>query len=207
MSLARTYKIETTRLIIRCYQPSDAPKLLEAVTQSKEHLLPWMPWAKAETGSLQTKINLIRQFRGKFDLGEDYTFGIFNKSETELIGSTGLHTRAGTNGREIGYWINVKHLNKGLATEAVMAVTKVGFEIETLNNLFIHCDPSNTRSSNIPQKLGFKHKTTMKNQTHDALDQPRDTMVWSMMKPDYELNPIKQFPLQAYDITGEKISI
>ena len=37
------YRIETGRLVLRCYEPDDAPLLKEAVDASIEHLLPWMP--------------------------------------------------------------------------------------------------------------------------------------------------------------------
>jgi RimJ/RimL family protein N-acetyltransferase len=42
------YKIITERLIIRCYEPSDAESLKSAIDESLEHLLPWMPWTKNE---------------------------------------------------------------------------------------------------------------------------------------------------------------
>ena len=46
--LARTYRIETERLVIRCYEPDDAPKLHEAITRSLDHLRPWLPWVQQE---------------------------------------------------------------------------------------------------------------------------------------------------------------
>jgi len=42
------YRIETERLVIRCYEPRDAPLLKEAIDSSLEHLQPWMPWALDE---------------------------------------------------------------------------------------------------------------------------------------------------------------
>ena len=102
MNLSNTYKIETERLIIRCYKPEDAVKLHEAIARSLDHLSPWMPWINQEAGGVDGKLNRIRTFRGEFDLGKDYVFGIFNKTESELIGSTGLHTRVGEGAREIG---------------------------------------------------------------------------------------------------------
>ncbi|MEZ5041133.1 MAG: GNAT family N-acetyltransferase [Saprospiraceae bacterium] len=128
--LAKTYKIETKRLIIRCYEPKDAELLKISIDESLEHLLPWMPWAKNEPESVKAKMERLRKYRGQFDLGLDYTFGIFDKDEKKLVGSTGLHTRGGNNAREIGYWINAKHLKQGYATEAVKALIKVAFEIE-----------------------------------------------------------------------------
>jgi hypothetical protein len=45
IKLHKTYRIETDRLVIRCYQPSDAAMLLAAITESLDHLRPFMPWA------------------------------------------------------------------------------------------------------------------------------------------------------------------
>ncbi|MES2731624.1 MAG: hypothetical protein V4714_07745 [Bacteroidota bacterium] len=48
MEMAKVYRIETDRLVIRCYEPSDAEKLKNAITESLDHLRPWMPWAQNE---------------------------------------------------------------------------------------------------------------------------------------------------------------
>ena len=34
------YRIETQRLVLRCYQPTDGPLLAESITESLEHLRP-----------------------------------------------------------------------------------------------------------------------------------------------------------------------
>ena len=39
------YRIETERLVIRCWNPADAPLLKEAIDSSLEELQAWMPWA------------------------------------------------------------------------------------------------------------------------------------------------------------------
>ncbi|MEZ5055402.1 MAG: GNAT family protein [Saprospiraceae bacterium] len=168
MELAKAYKIETERLIIRCYHPEDAFLLKKSIDESLDHLLPWMPWAGNEPVSIEKKIDRLRKYRGQFDLGEDYVFGIFNKNEDKLIGSTGLHTRAGEHAREIGYWIHVNEIQKGYALEAAGALTKVGFEIEGLERIEIHCTPANIRSQNIPRKLGYVNEGTLRNRATDA---------------------------------------
>lgn len=203
----KAYKIETERLVIRCYQPSDAIKLKNVITNSLNHLLPWMPWAKNEPEDLETKINRLREFRGNFDLGKDYTFGIFNKENNDLVGSTGLHPRVGNNAMEIGYWISAKYINQGLALEAVSALTKVGFEIENLSRIEIHCAPDNIRSQNIPKKLGYELEATLKNRGVDSKGNPRDSMIWTMFKSRYEVSPLKHINLRIIDIIDRDIVI
>ncbi|MEL7250138.1 MAG: GNAT family protein [Bacteroidota bacterium] len=203
--LARTYRIETERLVIRCYQPQDAELLKRSIDESLEHLLPWMTWAKYEPESIQVKRERIRKFRGEFDLGIDYTFGIFSRDEKELIGSTGLHTRLGGNAREIGYWIGAKHIRQGYATETVKALVKVGFEIEELDRIEIRCAPENIASQNVPKKLGFLYEGTLKNRMADTEGQARDMMIWTMFRPGYLQGNHAGFPCQAFNIADEQI--
>ncbi len=89
------YLIRTERLAIRCWEPRDAPLLKEALDTSLDHLRPWMPWAADEPKPVEEKAELLRMFRGRFDLGEDFVYGIFTRDETEVVGGTGLHTRVG----------------------------------------------------------------------------------------------------------------
>ena len=82
-----------------------------------------MPWANDEPEALQKKVDRLRSFRGKFDLGQDFIYGIFNQEESRVLGGTGLHTRVGAGAREIGYWIHQEFINQGLATEVSAALT------------------------------------------------------------------------------------
>jgi len=153
------YRVVTPRLVVRCWQPTDALLLKEAVDASLEHLRPWMPWAANEPTDLDTKIALLRRFRGKFDLGEDFVYGIFSRDETEVVGGTGLHTRLGADAREIGYWVRTDRINQGIAAEASAALTRVAFEVDKLDRVEIHCDAENVRSAAVPRKLGFTHES------------------------------------------------
>lgn len=205
MELARTYKIETERLLIRCYEPDDALKMYTAITGSLEHLRPWVPWARQEPRELEWMEGFVRRFRGQFDLGQDAVFGIFDKTGAEQIGGTGLHNRIGKDAREIGYWINVRHINHGYATEAVMALIRVAFDIEKLARLEIRCAPDNLPSRRIPQRLGFRHELTLKDHFTDLNGQPMDTMVWALSRQEYEQSPIRDTTLKAYDFVGREI--
>jgi RimJ/RimL family protein N-acetyltransferase len=119
------YRIETKRLVVRCYNPSDAVWLAESVTESIEHLRPWMPWVHNEPEPIEEKVQRLKRFRGMFDLGQDFIYGIFNQDDTKLLGGTGLHTRLGESELEIGYWIHKDFINQGLVTESTAALSKL----------------------------------------------------------------------------------
>lgn len=179
------YGIITDRLLIRCYHPGDAQMLLEAITNSLDHLKKWMPWARTEPSSLDSKKELLKKFEHEYVQKIDYNFGIFNRQQDTLIGSAGLHTRIGPKSREIGYWINSRYLNKGYATESTKALIKVGFEYHQIDNIEIHCDPKNIASQKIPKKLGFDLTDIRKSNATRPDGKPRDTMIWNMTLKRY----------------------
>src|SRR5574337_2024039 len=93
------YRIVTPRLVIRCWQPEDAGKLKEAIDSSIEHLRPWLPWAQNEPEPLERKYERIRRWRGNFDLGTEFVYGVFDRAESRVLGGTGLHNRVGPDAR------------------------------------------------------------------------------------------------------------
>ena len=199
------YRIQTPRLVIRCYQPADATLMMEAIQENLEHLRPWMLWAANEPEKLQDKIDRLRKMRGNFDLGEDFVYGIFNPEEKQLIGGTGLHTRVGPEAREIGYWIHKDFINQGLATESSAALVRVAFEIDQVQRVEIHCAPDNIRSAAIPRKLGFSHEATLRNRTPLGEGKMRDSMIWSLFAEDYPSSPAAELDIQAFDAIGRRL--
>lgn len=198
------YCIRTKRLVIRCWEPKDAPLLKDAVNQSREHLRPWMPWADGEPEPLQNYIDRLRRFRGQFDLGQDFIYGIFNLDENQVMGGCGLHTRLGEGAREIGYWIHKDFIGQGLATEVTSALVRVAFEILKMTRIEIHCDPQNVRSAAVPKKLGFKLEAVLKKQLKLSNDKWRDTMIWSIFAEDHPTNPSSKVEMEAFDVMGRQ---
>jgi len=200
------YRVLTPRLCVRCWQPHDAAQLKAAVDASRAHLIPWMPWAQEET-TLQLQIDRLRRVRGEFDLGQDFTYGIFSRDERQVLGSCGLHTGVGDRARMIGYWIHVDHIGKGYATEMSAGLTKVAFTIEDLDRVEIHCDPANTASAAIPRKLGYTHEATLRRRDHWADGKVEDSMIWTLFAAEYPTSPAAQIEIQAFDAAGREILV
>ena len=198
------YRIETERLVVRCYQPSDTQLLADSVMESVEHLNPWMPWAHDEPRTFEERLKGVKRFRGRFDLQEDYVYGIFNPEETKLLGGTGLHTRLGEDELEIGYWIHKDYINKGLVTESTAALVKVAFEIVHVHRVEIHCDPENLASASVPRKLGFTHEGTLRSNS-PFLDRWSDSMVWGLLKDEYPNSPSFKARIKVFDARGNSV--
>lgn len=198
------YRIETKRLVLRCWKPEDAALMQEATAVSKQHLLPFMPWAVNEPAPVQAKIELIRKFRASFDRGEDYVYGVFNLDETCALGGSGLHTRLGEEGLEIGYWIHKDFIGQGLATELSAALTKVAFELYLVQRMEIHCAVENLASAAVPRKLGYVHEATRRRLAF-AHGMMSDRMIWTLFADEYPSTPSASAEIKAFDIVGNQL--
>jgi len=198
------YRIETQRLVMRCYNPSDAQLLADSVNESLDHLKPWMPWAHNKPQPITEEVQRLQGARGRFDLQQDYTYGIFDKSESRILGSTGLHTRLGDQELEIGYWIHKDFVKQGLATEATAALIKVSFEIIHIHRIEIHCDPANIASASVPRKLGFTHEGTLRAKT-PFLDGWSNSMIWGLLDTEYPTSPAAKVQIKVFDANGNTL--
>ena len=193
----------TERLVLRCWEPRDAAALKEAVDASLEHLLPWMPWAADEPQTLEEKAELLRSFRGRFDLDQDYVMALFERDESRVVGGSGLHKRHGEVAFEIGYWIRASRAGKGLATEASAALTRVAFELCDIDRIEIRVDPANERSRRVPVKLGYREEATLRRRL--GYPEPRDSVIYSLFADTYPGSPSSSLDLEAYDVVGRRV--
>lgn len=198
------YRIETKRLVVRCYNPSDADLLAKSIAESLEHLRPWMAWANGDPEPLDERFKRLKHWRGNFDLGQDFAYGIFNAEENKLLGSTGLHTRLGERELEIGYWIHKDYVKQGLVTESTAALIKVAFEIIRVHRIEIHCDPRNIASAAVPRKLGFTYEGTLRAKIR-FLDSWKDLMIWGLLDGEYPSSPSVQAEIHAFDADGRQL--
>jgi RimJ/RimL family protein N-acetyltransferase len=200
------YRIETERLVVRCWEPRDAPLVKEAVDSSLEHLRPWMPWANDAPRSLADQVELLRMFRGGFDLGQDFVYGILAADEEQAVGGSGLHTRVGEEAFEIGYWIRASRVGEGLATEVTAALTRVAFEVSGVDRVEIRVDPENERSLAVPRKLGYAEEATLRRRLPPKGDgQLRDVVVFALFRDEYEATPSARAELAAFDAGGTRV--
>ena len=198
------YRIETERLVIRCWEPRDAELLQTATAESKEHLSPFMPWAIHEPQTVEQKVELARRFRGQFDRNEDFVYGIFNRAESRALGGTGLHTRLNGNALEIGYWIHKDFINQGLITESTAALTKLAFELYHVERLEIHCSVENLASAAIPRKLGYTHEATRRGLSY-ANGQSSDGMIWTLFADAYANTLSAAAQIRVFDVVGNSL--
>ena len=199
------YRIETERLVIRCYDPAtDAPALKECVDASIEHLLPWMPWAKFEPQTVDEKVELLRGFRGAFDSGEDFPYGVYDRGESRQLAGTGLHTRGGPSAYEIGYFVRADAIGRGYATELTAVLTRVAFEMCDAQRVDLKIVPENERSIRVPEKLGYTLEGRLRRRLEPADEDGRlrDYLLFTMVREELESSPCMEYDYVAFDVAS-----
>jgi RimJ/RimL family protein N-acetyltransferase len=193
--------------VIRSYNPEDAPLLKDAVDSSLEHLRPWMPWVRHEPQSLSQKVELLRLFRGNFDLGKDFAYGVFEPDGSRQLGGAGLHPRGGEASLEIGYFIRADAIGRGYATEVTAVLTRVAFEECGVVRVDIQVDPANERSLRIPRKLGFVEEGVLRRRLEpfEPGAERRDSTLFTMLSGELERSPCTGYSYRAFDAVGNEL--
>ena len=199
------YAIRTERLLLRCWDPADAAGLKDAVDSSLDHLRPWMPWAWDDPQPVEAKVALLRTFRGRFDLGQDFVYGVFARDDEEVVGGTGLHPRVGPGALEIGYWIRSSRIGRGYATELSAALTRVAFEVCGVDRVEIRVDPANAASLAVPRRLGYPQEARLARRLPARDGALRDAVVFTLFRAAYEGTPSAAAGVEAFDAAGVRV--
>jgi RimJ/RimL family protein N-acetyltransferase len=199
-------RLETERLVIRRFEPEDAPIVKQTIDANLEHLRPFMIWAFDEPQPLEEKAKLLAAFRASFDAGDDFAYAVFDRSESELVGSTGLHPRVGPGGLEIGYWVRAERTRQGIATEVSGALTRVAIEVCGADRVEIRVDSANGPSHGIPRKLGFTAEATLRRRLPGPPGEPlRDAIVYSLFREELRGSPAAALEVAAFDASGSRV--
>ena len=154
--------IKHAPVTLRRFRAEDVDALFGAVTESLDHLRPWMPWAAADYSRASAEEYLARSIKG-WDEGTEYNYAILTGDALAgkamagrvLVGSIGLMTTCGPGCLEIGYWVHRAYTGRGLATAATAALVEEAFGLPGVDWVEIVHDELNVASGQIPRKLGF----------------------------------------------------
>lgn len=173
------------RVVVRPYRVGDGIALWEALEESREHILPWLPWGETHRCPEDSEA-FARKWQTRWLLRKDLPVGIWERETGRFLGGTGLHRIDWEiPAFEIGYWLRRTTVGKGYMTEAVWLLCELAFEILGANRVFIRCAAQNTRSAAVPQRLGFVQEAYLRNQGRDTSGALYDLLVFAMTPEDY----------------------
>ncbi len=141
-------------VVVRWVTVADAEAIARAVGESLEHLKPWMPWADERSADVVFQRGRLREQIRQRSRREEWQYGMF-ADRSSFVGSIGLMTRRGPGTIEIGYWLHIDAVNRGLVTNAARVLTAAALEMDGIETTIIVCDEANLRSAAIPRRLGY----------------------------------------------------
>ena len=98
----------------------------------------------------------------------------------EAVGGIGFTPQHDVEWRsaEIGYWLGEPFWGRGIATEALIAVTEYAFENFDLCRLFAHVFDWNGASARVLEKAGYVREATLRSSSV-KYGQPRDQLLYA----------------------------
>jgi RimJ/RimL family protein N-acetyltransferase len=160
-----------------------AREMAMAISTSLEGLRRWMPWASSvpAVDQLRTTLELGNL---RFEANEDWPY-VIRKPDGELVGSTGLHRRAGPDVVEIGYWVRSDRTSRGYATTAARALTDMAFVRGVgIERVEISTHELNAASQAVARKLGYQVVREEPKEAQGTVPEGR-FLVWSMSRADW----------------------
>jgi RimJ/RimL family protein N-acetyltransferase len=174
--------LESERLTLRMPRPEDAPAVLEALRESWAALHAWMDWAR-EVPTLAQQTAHLEASRQRFEALEDFPLFAFLRESGEFVGGTGLHRADWSVPRfEIGYWIRTRRQRRGLATEAVRAVSEAAFAQLGARRLEIRCHDRNEPSWRVAERAGFALEGLLRRERRHVDGTLRDTRLYARVR-------------------------
>ncbi len=181
--------IETERLLLRAPQAGDGDLVNAAIRESFAALHQWMPWAHTLPSVAETE-TFCREAAATFAVGAGFPLFAFLKETGEFALATDLFVHDWAVPKfEIGYWRRASAQGCGLVTEAVRALTRVGFETLRANRIQICCDARNVRSRLVAERSGYRLEATLRNERLAADGALRTTLMFAMLPDEFELIP------------------
>jgi RimJ/RimL family protein N-acetyltransferase len=136
-----------------------------------------MSWADDQATTAERRREFLARGEEGWTTGSDFAFLLLDAGETTVLGTMGLHRRIGPRAIELGYWVHVDHVGRGIATTAAAALTEAALALPDVDRVEIHCDEANVRSAAVPRKLGYR----LDRIEDDEVTAPAETgrsMVW-----------------------------
>ena len=152
----------------------------DTIVSSREHLLPWMPWAHFYQSFDEIPAFIDTQIEA-FDKGAVLGYDIIYNGQ--YVGGIDLHNFSDEHRRcEVGYWLGKDNTGKGIVTRCVAKLTEYAFNEIDMHRVMIQADKANKPSCAVAERLGFEFEGTLHD--NERLDDKyHDTNVYAKINP------------------------
>jgi RimJ/RimL family protein N-acetyltransferase len=173
------YTFDSERLTIRGPLPGDGVQVHTAVTETREQLLPWLPWVVNVPSPTEYEV-MMRKKQLDYLARKDFQLLLFLRGTQTLVGFSGVHRVDWSVPKgEIGYWVRKGYERQGYITEAVQAITALCLEQLGFARMEIRCDTRNKASAAVARRCGYELEATLHFDGRHHLDNGRrDTHIF-----------------------------
>jgi ribosomal-protein-serine acetyltransferase len=140
-------------VLLKPLELSDAADIFTTIDSQREYLRRWLPFVDF-TQAVEDSEQYIRSVIEAPEERRDLVLTI--RYRGRFAGLVGFKDTDRSNRKtEIGYWLAEECQGKGIVTESVRALVSHAFAEMNMNRIQIKCAIGNSRSKNIPKRLGF----------------------------------------------------
>lgn len=150
-------RIETERLILRCYQAGDGPWYYAMSQKNKSHLARYESGNPARTIHTEQEAEVVvREFAATWTARGAFFLGAFLRDTNEFVAQIYIGAvNWDLPEFELGYFADVEHQGQGYVTEAAKAALRFIFEHLRAHRVRLECDDTNVRSCLVAERCGM----------------------------------------------------
>lgn len=121
---------------------------------------------------------------GRHAEGAGFSFVIVDRETDQAVGSVGLWCRALDTGRaSAGYSLVPSARGRGLATDAVRAVTAFGWTLSAVHRIELYIEPWNSGSIGVAERAGYRREGLLR--SHQEIGGTRrDMLLYATIRGD-----------------------
>lgn len=170
-------------LALKLAEMRDAERVFELTDQSRDYLKEWLPWLDFTT-KLEDTQDFIKAGSGNFVEGKSLNGAVLYKGE--IVGMAGFNDISQqSKTAKIGYWLGREYQGRGIMVRVAKALTAYALDELKLNKVEIRVAAGNTKSRNIPERLGFTEEGTLR-QAEWLYDHYVDHVVYGMLADEWK---------------------
>ena len=166
---------------LRALEPWQAAEFAAYTARHRDHLAPWLPWARSIVDEETARAFLQRYADATaLDGGRIYALWL----DGEMVGGTLFRIFEPAVGVcEIGVWLSPAVTGRGLVTRAVAAMVEWAVDVRGMRRVEWRCVPDNLPSKAVAERLGFRLDGVLREAfLYDGRAQ--DLEVWSLLASD-----------------------
>ncbi|MGW1379003.1 GNAT family N-acetyltransferase [Streptomyces sp. NPDC002446] len=188
--------LTTERLVLRPFEPSDAPAVHAACQEPDIPRWTSVPSPYSHQHAEQF-VGTIAPDGWRDDTS--YNFAVVTKADGSLVGAMGLvrldHLRTPERQAELGYWTAKEQRGRGYTVEAARAVLRWAFDDLGVERMEWLAEAGNDGSWAVARKLGFQREGTLRAKLlHEGTR--RDVWIGSLLPSDLS---------DLSDLSGEEL--